>query len=211
MLRSIAKQVIPEALVRSFREAATRRAFDASRLRCELRRTTFYDPAINAAYEMDARLLPTKDLAGGVNLGDRRALYCLTMSLATRVLEVGTHVGASTAYIARALKRTGGQLVTVDVVDVNTEHGPWKRQGAGQSPADLMKLIDCQDTVTFVQSPAQRFMAACRERFDLIFLDGDHSKDAVYSEVALALKILNPDGVILLHDYYPEQCGIILI
>lgn len=42
------------------------------------------------------------------------------------------------------------------------------------------------------------------ETFDLIFLDGDHSAKAVYGEIPLALKRLNPGGVIVLHDFFPN-------
>jgi Methyltransferase domain len=41
--------------------------------------------------------------------------------------------------------------------------------------------------------------------FDLIFLDGDHSAAKVYQEVCLALKRLHGGGVILLHDYFPDN------
>jgi predicted O-methyltransferase YrrM len=41
------------------------------------------------------------------------------------------------------------------------------------------------------------------DRYDFIFLDGDHRAPAVYAELAAALARLNPGGVILLHDYYP--------
>lgn len=42
---------------------------------------------------------------GGVNPGDRRAIYHLIRSLKPRsVLEIGTHIGVSTLYIALALK-----------------------------------------------------------------------------------------------------------
>ena len=54
---------------------------------------------------------------GGVNPGDRRLLYQLTRRLKPRnVLEIGTHVGASTMHIAAAKPRS---ITTVDIVDVN--------------------------------------------------------------------------------------------
>ena len=48
------------------------------------------------------------------------------------------------------------------------------------------------------------FMDQTAERFDLIFLDGDHSANTVYQEVVAGLRLLNPDGVILRDDYYPD-------
>ena len=59
---------------------------------------------------------------GGVNSGDRRALFYLARSFRpTRVLEIGTHVGASTVHLAAALIAASHRscLVTVDVEDVN--------------------------------------------------------------------------------------------
>jgi predicted O-methyltransferase YrrM len=41
------------------------------------------------------------------------------------------------------------------------------------------------------------------QRYDLIFLDGDHSSLAVYREIAAALRLLKHPGLILLHDFYP--------
>ena len=34
-------------------------------------------------------------------------------------------------------------------------------------------------------------------------LDGDHAPSAVYQELPAALRVLQSDGVILLHDYFP--------
>ena len=38
----------------------------------------------------------------------------------------------------------------------------------------------------------------------MIFLDGLHDADMVYREVPLAVKLLNPGGLILLHDFFPN-------
>lgn len=149
------------------------------------------------------------DRFGGINPGDRRALYYLIAGLKPeRVLEVGTHIGASTLYIARALKAhvQYGRVVTVDILDVNDPvKGSWKKVGLKQAPRDFANQLGCLDRITFVAQPAQSFMKdAAGEGFDFIFLDGDHGARAVYDEMAAALKILRPGGVILLHDYYPD-------
>jgi predicted O-methyltransferase YrrM len=146
-------------------------------------------------------------LRGGVNPGDRRALYHLVSVLKPkRVLEVGTHIGASTLYIACALKRIGavGKVTTVDVLDVNAVTGPWKHIGLSNPPRELADNIGCADAIEFVTAPSLEFMSRTDTRFDFIFLDGDHAAHTVYREVAGALKILHEDGVILLHDYYPN-------
>jgi predicted O-methyltransferase YrrM len=151
--------------------------------------------------------------SGAVNPGDRRALFQFVSALKPRsVLEVGTHVGASTATIALALREgarlAGGvepRLVTVDILDVNDpERGTWKRIGCSHSPADVMRAIGCRELVTFVTSDSIPYLTSCKERFDLIFLDGNHAATAVYQEIPAALRLLSPGGLILLHDYFPK-------
>jgi predicted O-methyltransferase YrrM len=150
---------------------------------------------------------------GAVNTGDRRALYYLARALrAKTILEVGTHVSASTSMLALALKRLAAEpggakprLVTVDILDVNDPAvGAWKRIGCSHSPAETMHALGCQDFVHFVACPSITYLASSKERFDLIFLDGDHYSTTVYQEVPAALPLLNPGGIILLHDYFPD-------
>jgi predicted O-methyltransferase YrrM len=43
-----------------------------------------------------------------------------------------------------------------------------------------------------------------RQLFDLIFIDGDHSKEMVLNDFRKCIKLVKQDGLILLHDAYPE-------
>lgn len=151
---------------------------------------------------------------GGVNPGDRRAVWYLIRGLNVRsVLEIGTHVGASTVHIASALKgvRTKDSeidrsLVTVDVCDVNSDvSGWWKQYGLSSSPRDMIRAMNCDDVVTFVTENSLTFLDRCEDKFDFVFLDGDHSAATVYQELPRALKVLSQNGVILLHDYFPNN------
>ncbi len=162
-------------------------------------------------WEVDSKEIekfhPPQDLYGGVNPGDRRALYTLVRALKpASVLEVGTHIGSSTVHIAKALKTNlAGHLTTVDVYDVNDpENGSWKKYNLPLSVKATLEQADVADRVTFRTDGAQAFLQKTDLNFDLIFLDGDHSAAAVYSEVSAALKRLSPDGIIVLHDYFPD-------
>jgi predicted O-methyltransferase YrrM len=124
-----------------------------------------------------------------------------------QVLEVGTHIGGSTLYLARALKLASqsGKVTTVDIADVNDpQTGAWKQFGLPMSPSACARRLDCLEQIEFITAPALAFLSQTKRRFDLIFLDGDHSACAVYREVSASLRILNEGGVILLHDYYPR-------
>ena len=57
--------------------------------------------------------------------------------------------------------------------------------------------------LTLLQDTSIKYFENCQTKFDFIFLDGDHSALTVYQEIPLALKLLNSNGIILLHDYYP--------
>jgi len=139
--------------------------------------------------------------AGGITADDRRAVYCIVNKTgAASILEIGTHRGVSATLLALALHHSGARekkLVSVDVFDVNRENG------LGQTPAARMKAMGFAGFVEFVQADSVDHLRRCREKYDLIFLDGDHRAPAVYREIPAALKLLNPGGVILLHDYHP--------
>ncbi len=172
----------------------------------------FSDPAIEQNWEDDhaaiINLYSNEDTMEGVNPGDRRALYYLISQLKPEaVLEIGTHIGASTLHIAMALKRAGkkGVVTSVDIYDVNhPEYGAWKRIGLSDSPRGFAEQLSCLGCIDFRTAPCLDFMHPTDRKYDFIFLDGDHSAQAVYKEVSAALSILAPNGIILLHDYYPD-------
>ena len=153
-------------------------------------------------------------VTGGVNPGDRRAIWYLITGFApASVLEIGTHVGASTVHIAMALRnlmQKGSsikpRLVTVDIQDVNHEiTGYWRKYGIKMSPKGMIQAAGCQDIVTFVKDTSVAYLDHSTARFDFIFLDGNHAAQFVYQEIPRALNRLNKGGIILLHDYFPEN------
>lgn len=141
-----------------------------------------------------------------VSPGDRKALYRMVRNFRPRrVLEIGTHVGMSTYYLAKALEANGGgEITTVDVLDVNSEAGAWRNVGLRKPPSRIVESLGLGDMVTFVVAPAAKFLETDTGPYDLIFLDGDHSAAAVYNEVIRSLGMLNPRGLILLHDFFPD-------
>ena len=193
-------------------------AFDVSNLRSEREidlAQIFGDSSAEAAWsfaEVALGELAIPEGAGGVNPGDRRAIFYLVHHLRARsVLEVGTHVGASTISIASALLFVAAagegsiELDTVDVVDVNdATRRPWIGHGASRSPREMTELLGLGDRVRFIVEPAASYLGRCDRSYDLIFLDGDHDEQAIYGEIALALELLRAGGVILLHDYFPN-------
>jgi predicted O-methyltransferase YrrM len=160
-----------------------------------------------------ARVIGAADLPGGVNPGDRRAIFSLLRSLAPQsVLEIGTHVGASTIHIIAALRLNrlrdpsqNPRLISVDILDVNDPaRGPWREHRLPNSPREMAARLGAAGWARFVAQPSLEYLTTSGERFDLIFLDGDHAAKTVYRELPAALRALNPGGAILLHDYFPH-------
>jgi predicted O-methyltransferase YrrM len=152
------------------------------------------------------------DGTGGVNPGDRRALFYLTRALnAHSVLEIGTKIGASTTHIAAALhlNQSSGagscNLTTVDLRDMNdTNLKLWLDFNARYSPLVMMKMLGFEQSVEFVNEESLAYMKRCNGIFDIIFIDGSHHEQIVYQEVPVALSLLRDGGIIMLHDYFPD-------
>lgn len=152
--------------------------------------------------------LQLPEMTGGVNPGDQRAIfYLLTYLKSKTVLEIGTHIGCSTVNIGLAIKPIeNSRLTTVDVCDVNEENTkPWLNYESKYSPKELLTKIGFIDRTEFVRMNSIDFLKNCNSKFDLIFLDGSHLLKYVYQEIPLALNLLNKNGVILLHDYFPDN------
>lgn len=160
---------------------------------------------------LDEFVIP--EMTGGANPGDRKAMYYLIRKFKPlSVLEVGTHIGASTIHIASALymnqikERKSGNLVSVDIGDVNNRTAkPWLKYGATSSPLEMVQKMHFESFVSFTRSSSLDYFRKCEQTFDFIFLDGDHTAKTVYQEILAALRLLNKDGIILLHDYFPDE------
>lgn len=112
------------------------------------------------------------------------------------VLEIGTAYGYSTVALALVAK-------SVTAVDPHLTHG-----SHGDVLANL-RAYGVSDKVAIIQSYSQHALPALHaegRRFDLVWIDGDHTAPVVENDVTWAIKMLKPGGVIACHDYQEVTC-----
>lgn len=112
------------------------------------------------------------------------------------VLEIGSFLGASTVTMAQSAKR-------VYAVD-------WHRGDIHHSPDTetmfpfLQNLIDwdVRHKVIPMIGRCEHVLPVLRPAsFDLVFVDGVHTKEGTYRDGGYALNLVRPDGVVAFHDY----------
>ncbi|HEX2217204.1 MAG TPA: class I SAM-dependent methyltransferase [Gemmatimonadales bacterium] len=117
--------------------------------------------------------------------------------------------GASTVHLAAGLADAHPgpaerRLLTVDIKDVNhPETAAWRSFQLPQSPGDAMRRLGYDRLVEFRIGRSLEVLGESDERYDLIFLDGDHRLETVAAEIPLALARLRAGGLLLLHDFFP--------
>jgi predicted O-methyltransferase YrrM len=113
-----------------------------------------------------------------------------------RALEIGVFEGATTALIAQALA-PDGKLFAVDPFFPGRMGICWSKFIARRE----VRRAGIVSKVIFVRSLSHDAAAQLKERaFDFIFIDGDHSREAIMQDWTDWSGRIAPDGVILLHD-----------
>ncbi|HLH78884.1 MAG TPA: O-methyltransferase [Chthonomonas sp.] len=137
--------------------------------------------------EMEARAreigFPIIGIAGG------QFLYLIArMMKATRIFELGSGYGYSTAWFARAVRENGGGVV---------HHVVWDENLSSQA-RDYLGRLGYSDIVQFHVAEAVETLKATTGPFDLIFNDID--KTGYPASIPVIKEKLRPGGVLLLDN-----------
>jgi predicted O-methyltransferase YrrM len=113
-------------------------------------------------------------------------------------VEIGSYLGASTAFLGFAALHRGGTVHAVD---------PWTNDAMGAEGARDTFGEFRRNTEPFAHFivPHHGFSADVQAReggiaCDLLFIDGDHSYPAVTADLRLWLPSLKPGGILAMHD-----------
>jgi len=68
----------------------------------------------------------------------------------------------------------------------------------------VQQTID-KHNIHIVRSKSVSFLQSCQDNFfDVIYVDGDHTEEAVYNDMINSLAKIKPDGLLMGHDYHHQ-------
>jgi hypothetical protein len=139
-----------------------------------------FDPDFR--FEVSAGFQPPEDVPGWLTRAEGELLW--RTALGRDVLELGTASGRSTACLAQSARR----VVSVDVAD-QTEAGEWVRR------------YESAARVEFHRGDVAAVCGTLKGPFDVVFIDTLHDAKSVSRDIATALPLLAPNGLLAFHDY----------
>jgi predicted O-methyltransferase YrrM len=126
---------------------------------------------------------------------DGRLLYEIILEKGYEsALEVGTSTGHSTLWIAWALSKTGGKLVTLEIDERRHRQAVELLEEAGLSDVVDFRLGDAHELVKEVSGP-----------FDFVFLDADKGWYSNYARAVIPK--LEPGGCLSAHNVHEPRAG----
>ena len=130
---------------------------------------------------------------------DNWCLYRLVQEARpARSLEIGIMRGSSSITIAKAIEDAGLDCVQT-AVDIDPE--------AAAAASRNFRKYGLHERYVTVVADSREWIAAADDRWQFVFLDGDHSYDTVAVEFAHAWNRTDPGGIIVLHDTGSVQWG----
>ncbi len=130
-------------------------------------------------------------------------LYFIKKNLANtkikNLLEIGSYEGRSALFFLDLFKIT--KISCVDTWSGSDEHKDINFH-AIENNFDLnTKSFKEKKTLLKFKMTSDEFFKQNKNKFDFIYVDGDHAKDQVYKDLINSWSILNSNGFLLIDDY----------
>jgi predicted O-methyltransferase YrrM len=158
-----------------------------------------------------SKIRPYKDIEGWLSEREAMALYRYASLLpaGSTVVEIGSWKGKSTFCLARGLRN--GKVVAIDPFDASGENGSAEIYHKQKGTAPLvdqfkskMNELNVLDKITIRQGFSPEFVGQC-PRIDLLFIDGDHSKEACLFDFENYAPAVQRGGYLAFHDFDAER------
>jgi hypothetical protein len=143
-------------------------------------RAVDFDPEFRL--ELGPGFQPPDGVPGYLTIDEGRALY--DAAAGRTVVEMGTADGRATVCMGQAARR----VVTVDVQDQS-------------AAAEWARRFGVTERVEFRCGGVAEQLGSGGERFGLAFVDTEHDAASVQRDLELAVRVLEPGGLLAVHDY----------
>lgn len=120
---------------------------------------------------------------------------------ASKILEIGSFEGRSALWFLENVLRTDGHFTTVDPLRsfVNQEDVLVENINMGVLPTQTYRLIKNYSNRALPK------LILDDEKFDIIYVDGDHTAPMVLSDAVMSFDLLEPNGIMVFDDYLWEN------
>ena len=141
---------------------------------------------------------------------DYEALAAVALHTKPRlVLEIGTYLGVTSDFFLEMLPEC--RVVSIAYVSSRWNVFGNKLNNSGLSKEQIGSCVHESRRARFTQLIGDSHRLDSNDlvnkhgRFDLVFIDGDHSRDGVAQDTELAKEIIGASGVICWHDANPKE------
>lgn len=144
------------------------------------------------------------EVDGWLNPGEAQLLFTVASSLTLPgcIVEIGSYHGKSTIILGAAAKQHQRMVYAVDPHPAWTEPDGVTQHGAEDRVKFLANLVQSglTDVIVPVGLPSAIAGAGWQESIGLLWIDGNHSYEAVSEDIAVWVKHVAPNGYIAFHD-----------
>lgn len=126
------------------------------------------------------------------------------------IVEIGSYMGRSTAWLAAGTKTWAREKVTaIDHFQGSPEHQcgqPWESAALRQEGSNFgqfmenLRRLELDDYVTPIVATSEQAAAQWKNPVRLLFIDGDHSYEASKRDFELMAPFVIRQGIICFHD-----------
>lgn len=128
----------------------------------------------------------------------RLEAYALaTAARGKRVLEIGSAHGFSAVLMAQ----NGARITSVDP---HTDYGSWTMFQQNLERYEVAQRVSC------IRQRSQDVLPhLIPSWYELAFVDGDHSAAVAEHDIRWCLRLLQPGGILAVHDFTPRWPGVV--
>lgn len=118
-----------------------------------------------------------------------------------KFLQIGAYTGDASLWLLKNILTDSSSIL----IDVDTwqgsEEGIHKKFDWSDVESTYDKKVSDYKNIIKHKTTSIEYLSNCLDRFDFIYIDGDHTADGVYSDAILSFPLLKDKGIMAFDDY----------